>query len=1264
MAEPLFVTEKDFSVRAFEVIREFEDRAYLFLRVGVSGPYFPQRDAYPFVRIVSEVGTVESLMAEISTDQKELRGLFPSDVRVAGRVECGYASQVVGSVTIREVKVARLDPDRIDVEVRRITLRDLGPFESMWQSRQRNLSSGRVAGTTEQRTSTLRVDVREVKGNPITGARIVLRHKGDPKIEVELRFDERLGLYTAGEVPVGGALLRVEHDRFAGQEREIRIEHGPNDQLFILGEPGVRTYFREKVRVPVDADTDLIGVTIRREARSRTDDVDAVGRELGLDVEHVPELAARAGVRLYRTRGTATADALARLSEHPLVEHAGAVVAMRENGFSHLTQEIVVRFRLPSVNQARSIAQEYEYSLVRELVYSSNTYVLRWRQPATLDILDSIDRIAARDDVEWAEPSLVVTPEVDAIIPSDPLWPGLWDRQLIGCQDAWQALQDAGLDTFGDPNILLAVWDSGVQSSMGAPTNLDFQGTLSNGAPKIFTAFDMDSMVANNDAPWSDHGSGVAGVCSAKANDASPIPGEFHGLVGSAPNVQIMTIVGRMPYIDIEVGDQYIWMAGFDPASPIAGFPVPLLRGADVITCSLTPGAGAPLSGTARATLDFVTTFGRGGKGTMCFFSTGNANQNNVTARPYGAYEKCFGIAGTSIDNDGVTEIRAPFSGWGQIALCSPTQDAVGTVHNPPAGYMPWGAAHAGQGNLISYRQLTTALTAASAAGTTTLTVASIAGLAANQVIHVGPFGGPGSEPARITAVNPALNELTVQGYMGGWGGGLLNPHAAGTVVATGPANHRNDFGGTSSATPLCAGVAALVLSANPDLTYIEAREVMRNSAVKFDLANTDPVGQWLDAMGNPSAVSGLPPVKSGWYGYGRVNANGAVQGALTLAATRDLVIRDNLADTGTVSSAGAFWNSPDIWCRRLAPAMDPGALPASYANAGPHEDPIRGQSNYLYARVRNIGTTASLDAWVRLSITHFPGAEFTWPASFQPTNGPGDPIALPMAPGTYFIGEAKITGLAPGADQIVNVEWPAGLIPPETVMVGGMTVHWHPCLLVEITPHDGPAATGVHVWDDNNLGQKNITILDTDAGGDFAMAIVIGHEDDISDYLILEVDRGRLPRDVQLYVDLVDPILRRRLRKYAGEPLVTFERYQRAEDGVGMRYSADVSTAVATLPMLERRLRLGAATSLALESRRRGWKLGNYGGREVVFLNAQGRPQVPVYGGPGSLSTIVVGGIAGPRAAPGEYEIVLLQREPSGRVTGSAVIALTIGRK
>jgi len=69
-----------------------------------------------------------------------------------------------------------------------------------------------------------------------------------------------------------------------------------------------------------------------------------------------------------------------------------------------------------------------------------------------------------------------------------------------------------------------------------------------------------------------------------------------------------------------------------------------------------------------------------------------------------------------------------------------------------------------------------------------------------------------------------------------------------------------SDFGGTSSATPLVAGVAALVLSANRSLRWDEVRDVLTSTADKIDPSGGD--------------------YRSGHslkYGFGRVNAEAAV---------------------------------------------------------------------------------------------------------------------------------------------------------------------------------------------------------------------------------------------------------------------------------------------------------------------------------------------------------------------------------------------------
>jgi subtilisin-like proprotein convertase family protein len=65
-----------------------------------------------------------------------------------------------------------------------------------------------------------------------------------------------------------------------------------------------------------------------------------------------------------------------------------------------------------------------------------------------------------------------------------------------------------------------------------------------------------------------------------------------------------------------------------------------------------------------------------------------------------------------------------------------------------------------------------------------------------------------------------------------------------------------NSFGGTSSATPLAAGVSGLILSLNPELKWDQVRKYMRDTADKIDLAKANYVNGY-----------------SLEYGWGRINA-------------------------------------------------------------------------------------------------------------------------------------------------------------------------------------------------------------------------------------------------------------------------------------------------------------------------------------------------------------------------------------------------------
>ncbi len=97
-------------------------------------------------------------------------------------------------------------------------------------------------------------------------------------------------------------------------------------------------------------------------------------------------------------------------------------------------------------------------------------------------------------------------------------------------------------------------------------------------------------------------------------------------------------------------------------------------------------------------------------------------------------------------------------------------------------------------------------------------------------------------------------------------------------------------FGGTSSATPLVAGVAGLVLSANPDLTAAEVRSIIESTADKIEDPNPDP------QLGNQfGAYDGNR--HSQWFGFGKVNAFAAVSEAVkrkTMAGSQKISLQSN----------------------------------------------------------------------------------------------------------------------------------------------------------------------------------------------------------------------------------------------------------------------------------------------------------------------------------------------------------------------------------
>jgi subtilisin family serine protease len=117
----------------------------------------------------------------------------------------------------------------------------------------------------------------------------------------------------------------------------------------------------------------------------------------------------------------------------------------------------------------------------------------------------------------------------------------------------------------------------------------------------------------------------------------------------------------------------------------------------------------------------------------------------------------------------------------------------------------------------------------------------------------------------------------------------------------TGGSRFTGRFGGTSSATPLVAGIAALVISENQALSASEVKQILQETADKIEDHQPDPV------LGLNKGIYDSTG-HSEWFGFGRVNAARAVQRARELReeATGITNLKMGVSATDNLQGTGA----------------------------------------------------------------------------------------------------------------------------------------------------------------------------------------------------------------------------------------------------------------------------------------------------------------------------------------------------------------------
>ncbi|MEA5551838.1 S8 family serine peptidase [Anabaena cylindrica UHCC 0172] len=363
--------------------------------------------------------------------------------------------------------------------------------------------------------------------------------------------------------------------------------------------------------------------------------------------------------------------------------------------------------------------------------------------------------------------------------------------------------------------------NSGNQLGVGSHISVEQAWDITRGVRSVVVAVVDDSFDLNH--PDFQGMGKVVAPQDLKENDFIPLPDEketSHGTAcaGIAVAEENGTgIVGVAPGCAL----MPIRTTGFlDDESIEDIFNWAINKGASVISCSW--GASAvyfPLSLRQKSAITRAATQGRNGKGCVILFAAGNAN------RP---------VSGTVNEQNWPKNILAGKTNWLSGFAIHPDVIAVSasTSLNKKAAYSNWGD---------------------------------------NISVCAPSNNAPPGMWFQETGF--VYTQPTITSSLSGLG--IFTTDQLG-AAGYNPGNFTNNFGGTSSATPVVAGVAALILSANADLTAQQVHRILQETTDKIVDPEADPQlglrGGTYDSNGHCL-----------WFGYGKVNAAKAVRVAQQL---------------------------------------------------------------------------------------------------------------------------------------------------------------------------------------------------------------------------------------------------------------------------------------------------------------------------------------------------------------------------------------------
>lgn len=321
-------------------------------------------------------------------------------------------------------------------------------------------------------------------------------------------------------------------------------------------------------------------------------------------------------MRLVRRRGwsAAVAGATAVVLSLGFTPTAGAVGDMPADteGSRHVPGQLLVRYTPATTAGERAEAESRAGASLRSTIDPLGVRVLTV-PPARTD--QALAALARNPHVDYVERDAVA--QAAAIVPNDQYWSQQWGTVKTATSTAWET-------TTGSSSVVIAELDTGVDFA-----HPDLQGAFVAG----YDFVNRDTNPADDNG----HGTNVAGVLAARANNSIGIAGQCWKC--SIMPVKVLSASGSGSYSDVASG--LTWAAD---------------HGARIVNMSL---GGASSSSTLANAVSYAAN-----KGVLIVAAAGNAGTSSLNYPA--AYEPTIAVAGS--DAKDARYSWSSYGSWVEVA--------------------------------------------------------------------------------------------------------------------------------------------------------------------------------------------------------------------------------------------------------------------------------------------------------------------------------------------------------------------------------------------------------------------------------------------------------------------------------------------------------------------------------------------------------------------------------------------------------------------